>query len=237
MDTNSNNYIFIYASVMVIIVAAVLSFAATQLQPMQEKNISLEKKQSILRAINIDTSRAAADDLYDKYIKKTLVVDNEGNLQENREAFEINIAEELDKKPDNRDYPLYIYSHEGVQTYILPVRGKGLWGPIWGYVAIKDDFNTIYGATFDHSSETPGLGAEISTNEFQQQFTGKTLFNEEGQFVAIDVKKGGRAEPTDPHAVDGISGGTITSNGVENMVYDIIQEYLPYFNKLKKSES
>lgn len=237
MDTNSNGYIFLYASVMVIVVAAILSFTAMQLQPMQEQNVMLEKKQSILQAIKIDTSRDASSELYDKYIKETVVIDNEGNVKPDMDAFDVNMSEELDKAPENRSYPLYINEQNGQKTYIVPVRGKGLWGPIWGYVAIKDDFNTVFGATFDHKSETPGLGAEISTGEFQDQFEGKKLMNEKGEFVAIDVKKGGRAAPDDPHAVDGISGGTITSNGLEAMVHDIIKDYLPYFKKLKNTQS
>ena len=234
MNTNSNSYIILYSSAMVVIVASILSFAAMELQPLQEKNQNLEKKQSILRAINIDTTRDAADELYNRYISNTIVIDNEGNEKEGLNAFDIDIAEELDKSPESRNFPLYIYEHEGRKTIIIPVRGKGLWGPIWGYVSVEDDFNTIYGATFSHDSETPGLGAEIATKKFQNQFIGKKLFNEEGEFVSVEVKKG-EADPQASHEVDGISGGTITSNGVEDMLKDNIKYYLPYFNEHKKN--
>ncbi len=114
---------------------------------------------------------------------------------------------------------------------MVPVRGKGLWGPIWGYMALESDLNTISGAVFDHKGETPGLGAEINTDWFQEPFTGKTIFDESGKFVSITVVKGG-ADPSDPHGVDGISGGTITSKGLEEMLADCLAGYVNHFQEI-----
>ncbi|MCZ2316699.1 MAG: NADH:ubiquinone reductase (Na(+)-transporting) subunit C, partial [Bacteroidales bacterium] len=114
----------------------------------------------------------------------------------------------------------------GTRKYIIPLHGKGLWGPLWGYLALDDDFSTIYGAVFDHISETPGLGAEITTLFFSDPFRGKSLYHGD-QFVSISVLKQGRSQ-NNPNAVDGISGGTLTSRGVENMIRESLKPYLPF---------
>ena len=127
--------------------------------------------------------------------------------------------------------PLYVANVEGEKKYIIPLRGKGLWGPIWGFLSLEDDFNTVYGAVFDHKSETPGLGAEINQYEdFQQQFEGKQIL-EGAKVVSITVWKGG-AKPDDVHGVDGISGGTITSDGVTYMLEERLNMYAPYFKNM-----
>ena len=120
--------------------------------------------------------------------------------------------------------------------YIIPLRGTGLWGPIWGYISLDNDMNTVYGAVFDHKAETPGLGAEINRDFFEKPFNGKRIFDLEGDFVSIAVVKGG-AKENDYHGVDGISGGTITSDGVTAMLKERLDKYLPYFeNKMKENE-
>ena len=131
--------------------------------------------------------------------------------------------------------PLFISQIDGATSYIIPLRGKGLWGPIWGFIALKDDLTTVYGAVFDHKGETPGLGAEINQPFFQEPFAGKTIF--EGlNFTSIKVVKVGYSKG-DMHAVDGISGGTITSDGVTDMLSERLSMYLAYFEKIKaKSE-
>ena len=113
------------------------------------------------------------------------------------------------------------------------MRGKGLWGPIWGYVALNEDYNTIYGTVFANEKETPGLGAEISELWFQKEFAGKKLFNEAGDFVSIEVVKGGTS-PDNPHGVDAVSGGTITSKGLQKMLLDSINPYVNYMKKQMK---
>ena len=132
--------------------------------------------------------------------------------------------------------PLYISNIDGSEKYIIPLRGTGLWGPIWGYISLDNDMNTVYGAVFDHKAETPGLGAEINRDFFEKPFNGKRIFDLQGDFVSIAVVKGG-AKENDYHAVDGISGGTITSDGVTAMLKERLDKYLPYFeNKMKENE-
>lgn len=235
MKQFSNTYIFVFSAIMVIVVAAVLSIVAMQLQPMQKKNIEINKKQSILLSLNIQSTKDNALSEYDKYIVDSYVINSEGERKEGIDAFNVRLSKEIDKPLEERNLPIYVGSVNGNKQYVIPVRGKGLWGPIWGYVALKDDFNTIYGTNFSHDSETPGLGAEIANRQFQKQFIGKKIFNEEGEFVSVNVVKGGAPEDA-LHAVDGISGGTITSKGVDNMLEDIISGYIPYIKKMRKSD-
>jgi Na+-transporting NADH:ubiquinone oxidoreductase subunit C len=228
LDVNKNSYTFIFSLVMVIVVAALLSFAATSLKPAQDENVRLEKMQSILASINVKVSRDEAGEAYKKYIKKEVVV-NANSPVNGISAFEIELSKELDKSPQERNAPLYIAEKDGSSYYIIPLRGKGLWGPIWGYISLKEDVNTVYGATFDHKSETPGLGAEINTPVFMDQFQSKKILKD-GNFSGIQVTK---KEAVGDYQVDGISGGTITSVGVQDMIEDCMQSYVQYL----KSES
>ena len=129
------------------------------------------------------------------------------------------------------DWPLYVANVDGETMYIIPMEGTGLWGPIWGYVTLAGDVNTIKGVTLAHKGETPGLGAEIATTKFQNQYIGKTIF-EGDKYVSIAMLKGGGAKGN-PHAVDGITGGTITSVGVGEMFYRSLDLYVPYFKTVK----
>ncbi len=129
------------------------------------------------------------------------------------------------------EWPLYVAEVEGKTLYVVPMEGTGLWGPIWGYVTFESDLNTIKGVTLAHKGETPGLGAEISASRFQNQYVGKTIF-EGDKYVSIKVLKGGGGRDN-PHAIDGITGGTITSVGVGEMFYRSLDLYVPYFNTLK----
>jgi len=158
-------------------------------------------------------------------------------MQESK-AFEIDLKKELYKKSKSEKFalPLYVVEKEGVKTYVIPMRGSGLWGPVYGNMALAEDLNTIVGVTFDHDGETPGLGAEITTPMFTKQFIGKKIFDEQGNFTSIKVVKGGAKtlpQPEQIHAVDAISGGTITSNGVGDMIQNVIESYEPYFKKQK----
>jgi Na+-transporting NADH:ubiquinone oxidoreductase subunit C len=128
--------------------------------------------------------------------------------------------------------PVFECQAEGGLKYIFPLYGTGLWGPVWGFVALNDDMNTIYGANFDHQGETPGLGAEISTQIFEAPFIGKKIFDESGNLVSITVVKTGQQAP-EQHRVDGISGGTITSKGIEKMLLDDFTSYLEFLKKKK----
>lgn len=224
MDVNKNSYTFLFAAVMVVVVAAILSVAATSLKPFQDKNVKLEKQQSILRSIGVDVSRDEAAKQYDSYITKSFVLKG-GEVQDDQVAFDVDLSKEIAKAPEERSAPLYIGEKEGETFYIIPMRGKGLWGPLWGYISLREDVNTVYGAIFDHKSETPGLGAEISTPIFMDQFQDKKILNEEGLFVSIQVTKG-TAEGD--FEVDGISGGTITSVGVQDMIKDSVGPYIEF---------
>jgi len=232
MNKESNVYTFVFATVMVVVVAVLLSFTAITLKPIQQKNIELERKQNILSSINIKTTTTDAEDKYNKFIVKLLIVDAKGNSVEG-DALSINLEEEMNKPIDKRKLPLLEAKLDDGETYyIIPLRGKGLWGPIWGYLSLKDDLKTIYGVTFDHEGETPGLGAEISTLPFQKQFSGKLIFDNEGNFTSVTVEKS--VKNLTEHQVDGISGGTITSKGVQKMLFDCLSGYLEYFKKHKK---
>lgn len=245
----TNRYIFIYSSVMVIIVAAILSTAASLLKPFQEKNIRVEKIQKVLASVNIPSSKENADELFKKYIVEEIVIDVEGDMVSlfkngvfdvgDVRAFELDLKEELKIKASfendpalpEPNFPLYVCEKDGKRYYIIPLLGKGLWGPIYGNLAFADDMNTIIGATFGNDKETPGLGAEIDSKEFSEQFIGKTIFDESGNFTSITVVKGGVANSTSvklSHGVDAISGGTITSNAVTDMLQNCLSSYVPY---------
>lgn len=240
MNTQSNTYTFLYAAIMVVVVAALLSFAAMSLKPMQDKNVEVEKKKSILSSVSLGLDADEKEDknsyiesLYDKYIVDSYIVNSKGERVEG-DAFTVDLKKELDKPVEKRKLPVFASEQDdGTKNVILPVRGKGLWGPIWGYVALKNDYNTVVGASFDHKSETPGLGAEINTTAFEQQFVGKKLFNEDNEFVSIEVVKGGAPEDA-RHAVDAISGGTITSNGLDDMLEECLGSYVTYFKQQQK---
>jgi Na+-transporting NADH:ubiquinone oxidoreductase subunit C len=247
----SNRYIFTYASVMVIIVAAVLSTASQLLKPFQDLNVKNEKFQGILTAANLDVSRDAASASYSERIVEELAIDSEGNVLSRYKdgnlvegeirPFDIVLRDELRLKQDAARgrsirepmWPLYIMERDGKNYFVVPLYGAGLWGPVWGNIAFENDFNTVFGASFDHKSETPGLGAEINTSWFQDYFKGKKIFNEEGKFVSIEVVKGGVENSNIPekHGVDAISGGTITSNGVTEMLENCLENYVPYIKK------
>ena len=233
MDTNGNKYTIIYASVMVVVVAVLLAIAATQLKPFQDANILIEKKQNILKSVNIVSDVKQANDLFSNTIKELFIVNSKGEKVEG-DAFKIDLKVEHSKPVDQRKLPVYVADMgDKGKVYIIPLRGAGLWGPIWGYIALLSDMNTIYGANFDHQGETPGLGAEINTEKFQKPFIGKTIFDQSGLFTAVIVAKIG--EKSDPaHTVDGISGGTITSKGLQKMLFDDLATYQEFFKTLKK---
>jgi len=229
MNVESNKYIFLYSIIMVVLVAVSLTIVAIKLKPAQEKNIRVEKMQNILKSVNILSAPSDAEDKYNQFITEKYVINSKGEMVEGKEAFELDLAVELKKEPDFRNLPVFVCTQEnGEREFIVPLRGKGLWGPIWGYMSFKNDFNTVVGCMFDHKGETPGLGAEINTGVFQSQFFNKKIFNESGNLTAIDIIKGGAA-PDNIHGVDAISGGTITSKGVQYMVRDCLMLYEPFF--------
>jgi len=219
---------------MVIIVAIALTIVAVQLKPRQVFNQKVEKMQNILASVNIESTPKNAEELYKKYIKESLVVDNKGEIKQGINAFEVELQLENKKKPEERNLAVFVcINDKNEKYYVVPVRGKGLWGPIWGYVSFKENLNTVEGTMFGHKGETPGLGAEIETSIFQKQFENNSIIDDKKEFVSIKVVKGG-ASKTDIHGVDAISGGTITSKGLEAMLRDCLKEYIAYFSKIRK---
>ncbi len=233
MKDFSNRYIMIFSVVMIVSVAILLSLTAMLLQPRQEKNVEVEKKMNILSSINVTSTKADAVQMYDKYIKESYVVNTEGKHIDGVNAFTVSLRAEQKKPLADQYLPVFIaVADNGDTLHILPLEGKGLWGPIWGYVSLMEDLITIDGVTFDHKGETPGLGAEINTTEFESQFPGKNLYRD-GKFVGVKVLKG-TADPQSRFEVDGISGGTITSKGLEAMVYDGLLKYEKYLSQNRK---
>ena len=241
MNANSNKFIFIFSSVMVVVVAVLLSMASIGLGPLQAKNIRIEKMQNILGSVGVKSEAADAEKLFSQYIKEQVLLDIKGEpVKNNISAFDIDLKKELDKarlgKPDEQLFPLFVCNKESKLYYIIPVRGKGLWGPIWGFIALEEDMNTVYGVSFGHKTETPGLGAEISTEVFQEKFIGKKILDEAGNFVSVKVIKGNKGSGN-IHGVDAMSGATVTSDGVSEMIQRTLASYIPYFKKVNKNIS
>lgn len=231
----------IYSSAMIIIVAVLLSVASMSLSKRQQANIAVEKQGAILSTLGLGQGADKAKDKtkyiqdeYGKYIIDSYVVNGNGEIVEGVDAFSLldKLKEEFAKTDKAAmQLPVFVAKlDDGTRLNVLALYGAGLWGPIWGYVTFEDDWNTIFGAKYDHQGETPGLGAEIATPIFQDQFIGKTIFDN-GQFSSVVVLKGAGASAGNPHAVDAISGGTITSRGVETMLRNCLDAYLPYIEK------
>jgi len=232
----SNRYIFIYSTILVIVVAIAITLTSLTLKPKQLENIRIEKMQNILKAANINADKNNAKKLYEQYITECFAVNIKGEKINNINAFNIDLEKELKKNKVEQQLPVYVCTGKNSEKYyIIPIKGKGLWGPIWGYIGLCDDFNTIYGTFFDHQGETPGLGAEINTDKFQNNFKGKKIFDEKGEFTSVKVIKGG-ANPDDIHSVDAISGSTITSNGVSEMIKSCLSLYIEFFKNQRQKE-
>ncbi len=233
----SNLYIIVFSAILTIVLGGLLAFAAVGLKPEQKKQEDLFKKKSILGAVMEIGPEDDVLKIYEKEIQ-SYVVDARGNKVEEVdgakiEAENVEVGKEFKKSPEKRLYPVFEKLDDSgkLQCYILPVYGNGLWDKIYGYVAVKQDGNTLAGAVFDHISETPGLGARITDQEFQKRLVDKTIKNENGELVGITILKGEGNNPTDPHVIDGLAGATITSKGVQKMIYNYMDHYLPFFEK------
>lgn len=224
LDKNSNAYILTYTSAIVIIVALLLSITSGALKGRQNENVKLDTKKQILSSLPaIDLTQGDANEIYANTIVAYQLLDAEGNV-----AKELRPVEDFDVKAAEGRLPLYVANVDGATKYIIPLNGAGLWGAIWGYIALNDDKNTVYGVYFSHASETPGLGANIATPKFQSQFEGKHI-KHEGAFASIAVMKAGQ-KAEDQEQVDAISGGTITSKGVETMLKNCMGAYTAFLN-------
>lgn len=203
INTNGNVYTFVYATVMVVIVAFLLAFVASALKPMQDANVARDTKNQILTSLNITGLKGEAID--NKYAEV--------------------ITEELEEQGGK----VFVAKVNGTTKYVLPVKGRGLWGGLWGYISIDEDKQHVYGTYFDHESETAGLGARIKERWFQEQFNGKPIFTDNPQQVALTVVKQGQSKAETE--IDGVTGATLTSKGVAGMVTDGLQEYIEFLNK------
>ena len=226
MNKEKNTYILLYASVMVILVAWILASVSEALRPQQERNEAIDKKRQILSSLNIVSTNQEAEKQYNETITDSWLVNSEGSKVEG-DAFDTELSAELQKPLAERKYPVFEASVDGKKKYVLSLRGAGLWGPIWGFIALDDDRNTIFGASFGHEGETPGLGAEIDKPAFAHKFRSKKIFNTKGQFTSVAIVKPGKTAEGKAY-VDGISGGTITSRGVDGMLFSSLEFYVPF---------
>ena len=236
MNKNSNTYQILYAAVMVLLVGSLLALIYMALKPKQNENIANDTRKQILSALHI----AAPDDsqvkeTYEKYIIQDLLVDLDGNIVDSTKnvAFEVDMKKNV--KLDERQLPVMkCKMDDGSIKYVLPMYGAGLWGPIWGYVAVNDDGNVIYGANFSHEGETPGLGARIADQEFQDKFVDKLLVHD-GEFKCVVVLKKGQKSANGAEQVDALTGATITSLGVSAMLEDCLTPYKGFLMKLQNT--
>lgn len=231
MNKQSNTYTIVYISILVCIVGAALAWVALSLKSRQADNIKIDKMQQMLSALRITSTTDNAISLYDKYIVDSYIINDKGERLTG-EAFDVSVANEVKKPAAERCLPIFVCSIDNSTKFIVPIYGAGLWGPIWGYVAIESDGNTIYGAYFSHQGETPGLGAEIAKPAFANQFEGKHIYKD-GVFKSVAVIKNGNVPTDGSDYVDGISGGTITSKGVQTMLKSCLGCYQPFFNELQ----
>lgn len=230
LDTNSDIYAIIYSAVVVVIVAFLLAGVSSMLKPKQDANVELDKKKQILASLN-ERNLPDAAAKYDELIEKDIIVNAQGNEVASEGGFKVSNDE-----VNENNLPLYIANINGAKKYIVPMTGNGLWGGIWGYIALNDDCNTIYGVYFSHASETPGLGAEIAGDKFQNRFTKdkdgnaivKKVYDEAGN-VALAVEKGKGVAGEEYH-IDAVSGATITCSGLQVM---LDTKLAPYYNYLK----
>ncbi|UII23227.1 NADH:ubiquinone reductase (Na(+)-transporting) subunit C [Fulvivirga ligni] len=236
---------------MTVVVGGLLSLASQGLAPAQKKSIELDTKTQILSSVMDRTKLETMEPdailkMYQERIT-SLVVDYSGNEVTTDEkgaaikAENVDILKNYKKKPEDRLYPVFKYkadaAAQGVDAYILPLYGAGLWDKIWGFVAMKSDLNTIAGVSFDHKQETPGLGARIATPEIQGRYVGKTIFNEGGELVSVTMLKGEGNADISNHQVDGMSGATLTGKGVTAMLKNYLSYYSAYFEKLNAGET
>ncbi|WP_294083714.1 NADH:ubiquinone reductase (Na(+)-transporting) subunit C [Proteiniphilum sp. UBA5384] len=233
MNRESSGYTIIYASVMVVIVALGLAFTHQVLSDKQIANENTDKMQQILRSLNLEVTAADTQNKYSELVKNAYLVNDEGKRLEGTEgitpddpAFSTELGDAQAK-----GLPVYEAEVDGSTKYIIPMSGTGLWGAIWGYLAIEADGSAIYGSEFGHAGETPGLGAEIVTPHFRNQFQGKNLFRE-NEFTSVAVVKPGQTN-TRRDYVDGISGGTITSKGVDDMLLNSVGRYKNFLMNLR----
>ena len=253
----SNTYIIIFTAIMTILIGGALSLASIVLGPAQKRSVELDTKSQILNAVKDKVTIEKGTDILALYNKRisALVVDFDGNEITTDEKGNPIVAENVDilrnfkRAPKERQYPMFRLMEENnpeeVEAYILPVYGNGLWDRIWAYVAIDPKFETIEGIAFGHKAETPGLGQRIETEDVQNRFKGKKIYDDAGKLVSVEMVKGeaggGGKGSIDlfkdrPHKVDGLSGATLTAVGVNSMLKAYFESYENYFKKLNAEQ-
>lgn|SRR5574344_225815 len=231
LNTSSNTYTIVYSAIVVVIVAFLMAFVFQALKPKQDINVALDKKKQILSSLNIrDLADDKASQIYDSVIVADEIIDAKGNVtssgeKKENDGFKLNSQDFKQGK-----LALYICKINNETKYVIPVYGMGLWGQIWGYVALNEDKNTVYGAFFNHEGETAGLGARIKDVDFQQQFQNKKLTKKGGADIALKVIKKNAPHPDPENDCDGVTGATLTSNGVNNMLQNCLSKYKVFLN-------
>lgn len=239
----STKYIYTFGLIMTVIVALVLAGFKTLTADVAARNEDIFNKRQILAAIAAPMAKAGQDvdalsddavlELFDNQVEQT-VINADGEIVDGAMAIEVDMEQEKKKAEEERLYPLYTVNLDGSNYYIMSVRGSGLWDAIWGNIALENDLNTVAGVSFDHAGETPGLGAEIKDNQsWKNQFVGRKIYDDEGKFVSIIVRKGGARSPE--HEVDGLSGATVTADGVTKMLYTGLKAYEPFLQDMDKA--
>ncbi len=246
----SNTYIIIFSAVLTIVCGGLLALANQGLKPMQEKSVDLDTKTKILSAV-VDLKGKKGKEVLDLYAEtiEAITVNEAGEIIEKDEkgapivTEKVDVAKNSKLAPEKRMLPVFKYHKPGdksaVEAYVFPVYGKGLWSSIWGFVALETDLNTIKGASYDHKSETPGLGARITSPEVSNRYIGKTLFDDSGKLLSVNMLKGEKndAAKLDDHHIDGLSGATLTAKGMNAMLLNYFECYSAYINKTKSSSS
>ncbi|MEE1103972.1 MAG: NADH:ubiquinone reductase (Na(+)-transporting) subunit C [Alistipes sp.] len=226
MNVNSNAYIILYSVVMVVVVAVLLAVTSLSLQERQQANMLNEKQQQIVKALGENPETSSYGDV----VAQAVMLDKNGKAIEGKSESDIFASlSDLTASFEAGEFPIFKAKNGCV---VIPVYGAGLWGPVWGYLALESDMDTVKGIVMDHAGETPGLGAEITTSKVQDMFKGKTIF-EGNDLVSVSMRKGGA---TNNHEVDAISGGTKTCDGVNAMIKSGLEGYLPFLNANKSNK-
>jgi len=228
---HSNSYTIMFTSIVTIILGGFLSVAASSLKDIQDMNVENDSKKNILSSLGYraeENSPWSSTDITKIYQSNivSFVLDVDGN------RTEID-PKSINPEIDIENFPIYVDKRDGsINGYAIPISGKGLWSTLYGYFAIEPDGVTAKGITFYAHKETPGLGGEVDKPWFQKNFIGKKFIDENGKLVGIKVVKG-KADPESPYEVDGISGATITSKGLESFLVDDLKKYEPFFRKVR----
>lgn len=236
---SENNKVIAFVGIMCVVVAVILAGLRGATLEMAKSNEAVFNQRAILKAMDKELPTPVAElsdnqvrEIFQTKMGNSKVINYAGEVIEDEQALNIKLEEEKKKPEDERRLPLFIYEDGTNKYYILSMRGSGLWDEIWGNMAVKSDLKTVVGVSFDHKGETPGLGAEIKDNQtWVNQFQNKLIYNEENKgYEGILVRKGGAKNPK--YEVDGLSGATVTANGVTAMIENAITWYKPYLSEL-----